>query len=47
MAALGLCCCTKPCSNCGEPEVHFIAVNGLLTAVVSPVAEQGSRVHRL
>ena len=41
MAALGLCCCTKSCSNCGEPEVHFIALNGLLIAMVSLLAEQG------
>ena len=41
MAALGLCCCTTAYSNCGEPEIHFVAVNGLLIAMISLGAEQG------
>ena len=41
MAALGLCCCARAFSSCGERGLLFIVVRGLLTAVTSLVAEQG------
>ena len=40
-AALGLRCCTRAFSSCGEPGLLFIAVRGLLIAVASLVAERG------
>ena len=42
MAALGLRCCARAFSSCGERVLLFIAVHGLLIAVASLVAE-----HRL
>ena len=42
LAVLGLCCCTRAFSSCGEQGLLFIAVRGLLTAVASLVVE-----HRL
>ena len=42
LAALGLRCCTRAFSSCGEQGLLFIAVHGLLIAVASLVAE-----HRL
>ena len=42
LAVLGLCCCTRAFSNCGEQGLLFIAVHGFLIMVVSLVAE-----HRL
>ena len=41
LAALGLCCCARAFSSCGEPELLFVAVRGLLIAVASLVAEHG------
>ena len=41
-AVLGLCCCARAFSSCGERGLLFLVVRGLLTAVVSLVAE-----HRL
>ena len=41
LAALGLCCCTRAFSSCGEQGLLFVAVRGLLTAVASLVAEHG------
>ena len=41
LAALGLCCCTRAFSSCGEQGLLFIAVCGLLIAVSSLVAEHG------
>ena len=41
LAALGLRCCTRASSSCGEPELLFVAVRGLLIAVASLVAEHG------
>ena len=38
---LGLCCCARALSSCGELELPFVAVRGLLTAVTSLVAEHG------
>ena len=42
LAALGLRCCAQAFSSCGERGLHFVAVQGLLIEVASPVAE-----HRL
>ena len=41
LAALGLCCCMRAFSSCGEWGLLFIAVDGLLVAVASLVAEHG------
>ena len=41
LAALGLCCCARAFSSCGERGLLFIAVRGLLIAVASLVAEHG------
>ena len=40
-AALGLHCCTKAFSSCGELGLLFIAVCGLLIVVASLVVEHG------
>ena len=42
MAALGLCCCARAFSSCGERGLLFLAVPGLLIVVASLVVE-----HRL
>ena len=41
MAALGLCCCARAFSSCGERGLLFVAVHGLLIMVASLVAEHG------
>ena len=41
MAALGLCCCVRALSSCGERGLLFVAVHGLLIAVASLAAEHG------
>ena len=41
LAAMGLCCCPQAFSSCGERELVFVAVPGLLTAVASLVVEHG------
>ena len=41
LAALGLRCCARAFSSCGEQGLLFIAVRGLLIAVASLVAEHG------
>ena len=41
LAALGLRCCARASSSCGEWVLFFIAVHGLLIAVASLVAERG------
>ena len=41
LAALGLRCCMRAFSSCGEEGLLFIVVRGLLTAVASLVAEHG------
>ena len=38
---LGLCCCARAFSSCGERGLLFVAVRGLLIAVASLVAEHG------
>ena len=41
LAELGLCCCVRAFSSCGEWGLLFVAVCGLLIAVASLVAEHG------
>ena len=41
LALLGLCCCTRDFSSCGEWGLLFVAVPGLLIAVASLVVEHG------
>ena len=41
LAALGLCCCTRAFSSCGEQGLLFIAVHELLIVVASLVVEHG------
>ena len=41
LAALGLRCCTRAFSSCGERGLLFIAVHGLLIAVASLIVEHG------
>ena len=41
LAVLGLRCCPWAFSSCGEQGLLFVVVHGLLTAVVSLVAEHG------
>ena len=47
LAALGLCCCVRAFSSCGERGLLFVAVRGLLIAGSSLVAEHGLQVCRL
>ena len=41
MAALGLRCCMRAFSSCGERGLLFVVVRGLLIAVASLVVEHG------
>ena len=41
LAALGLRCCVRAFSSCGERGLLFVAVRGLLTLVASLVEEHG------
>ena len=41
LAALGVCCCVRAFSSCGERGLLFVTVRGLLIAVASLVAEHG------
>ena len=41
LAALGLCCCVRAFSSCGEQGLLLVAVRGLLIAVASLVVEHG------
>ena len=41
LAALGLCCCMRAFSSCGERGLLFVVVCGLLIAVASLAAEHG------
>ena len=41
LAALGLCCCTRAFSSCGERGLLFVVVHRLLIVVASLVAEHG------
>ena len=42
LAVLGLCCCARAFSSCGEWGLLFVAARGLLIGVASVVVE-----HRL
>ena len=42
LAVLGIRCCVRAFSSCGERGLLFVVVRGLLIAVASPVVE-----HRL
>ena len=44
---LGLRCYTQAFSGCSEWQLLFVAVQGLLTAVISLVTELGLYVQRL
>ena len=41
MVELGLCCCTRAFSSCGEQGLLFHVVCGLIIAVAPLVAEHG------
>ena len=41
LAALGLCCCVRAFSSCGEWGLLFVVACGLLIVVASLVAEHG------
>ena len=41
LAVLGLGCCARAFSSCGEPGLLFVAVRRLLIAVASLVVERG------
>ena len=41
LAVLGLRCCTRAFSSCGEQGLLFAAVHGLLIVLASLVAEHG------
>ena len=41
LAALGLCCCARAFSGCGQRRLLFVVVHGLLIEVASLVAEHG------
>ena len=41
LAALGLRCCARASSSCGQWGLLFVAVRGLLIAVASLVVEHG------
>ena len=41
LAALGLCCCARSFSSCGERGLLFVVVRGLLIVVASLVVELG------
>ena len=47
LAALGLHCCARAFSSCGEWGLLFVAMSGLLLAVASLVAEHGLQAHGL
>ena len=41
LAALGLRCCSRAFSSCGERGLLFVVMHGLLIAAASLVAEHG------
>ena len=47
LAALGLHCCVRPFSSCGERGLLFVAARRLSIAVASLVAEHGLQAHEL
>ena len=47
LAALGLRCCARAFSSCGQRGLLFVAVRGLLIAMASLVAEHRLQARRL
>ena len=47
LASLGLRCCARAFSSCGERGLLFVAVRGLLIVVASLIAEHGLQERRL
>ena len=47
MAVLGLRCCAWAFSSCGQQELLFVAVRGLLIAVAPLVVQHGLYAHGL
>ena len=47
LVVLGLRCCVRASSSCGERGLLFIAVRRPLIAVASPVVEHGLQAHGL
>ena len=47
LAVLGLHCCMRVFSSCGERGLLFIAVHGLVIVVASLVVERGLQVRGL
>ena len=47
LAALGLRCCARAFSSCGEQGLLFVAVHGLLIAVASLLLRGFSLAHGL
>ena len=47
LAVLGLRCCARVFSSCGEPGLLFVAVRRLLIVVASLVAEHGLQARGL
>ena len=47
LAALGLCCCARAFSSCGEWGLLFVAVHELLIVVSSLVAEHRLQARKL
>ena len=43
LAALGLHCCTRAFSSCGERGLRFVVVHSLLIVVASLVVEHNTR----
>ena len=41
LAVLGLCCCMRAFSSCGDQGLLFVAVRGFLIVVAALVAEHG------
>ena len=46
-AALALCCCARAFSSCGERELFFLVLHGLLIVVDSLVTEHRLQAHGL
>ena len=44
LGLLGLHCCARAFSSCGERGLLFVVMHGLLIAVASPVADHGLQV---
>ena len=47
LAVLGLRCCARAFSSCGEQGLLFVVVRTLLVAMASPAAEHGLQARGL